>query len=315
VSTPASSPYPRQVKLNARILYHTIMSNNIFSLSSGDASPATPSAPVWHGYAGFLLQMLHCAVMIGFTKPRSILRPASFPLQLLITYALYRSNAFDHLGKWLAFFAMFVVYSYPVEYLDKVLLRGYAFEARGPTRSFESGRQGTTVSRLKNKTSAAETAVSEESVWSRLLFGLKITTSARHPGTPYEVKNCPHWSEKDMSYAPTRISYLIRTLVMVVFGLALIDFQFASRGLNPNKPVPKAFEVPFLSRLGEVTVKMIRQRLVTTAVVWISISLSLQATYRLCGLVFVSLGLSEPREFPPLYGPLSELYSVRKFWG
>jgi hypothetical protein len=42
---------------------------------------------------------------------------------------------------------------------------------------------------------------------------------------------------------------------------------------------------------------------------------SMGIVYWALGVVFVGIGYSDPKEWPPLYGALDEMHSVRNFWG
>ncbi|KAB5530400.1 membrane bound O-acyl transferase family-domain-containing protein [Coniochaeta sp. 2T2.1] len=294
--------------------------NGSFFSSNTDASSTTTTAKLRnvlsHPLTGALAQTLLSVIMMGFTKPRSMLRLAFFPLIVLIAIAHYRTTTFHSWGAVASGLFQAYVSCYPVYYSHYVLFRRFAFDAGGPSssHSFTSNNKHNDKSR-SNNTSNADTEVRRGSAWSRLLFGLKVHSYCRYPTTPYEVPNCPHWSDTDESYAPSRSVYLLRTIALVVSSLLFMDFQMAFKGLDPNAPVPRGFEVSFFSRLGDLTMTMVAERLLITPIIWISMATGVQIIYSVCGLLFVCLGFSEPRQCPPLYGQLSDLYSVRNFWG
>ncbi|KIJ41217.1 hypothetical protein M422DRAFT_68273 [Sphaerobolus stellatus SS14] len=43
--------------------------------------------------------------------------------------------------------------------------------------------------------------------------------------------------------------------------------------------------------------------------------LGLQITYSICSILLVLFDLSNPNEWPPLFGPLKESYTIRRLWG
>lgn len=56
-------------------------------------------------------------------------------------------------------------------------------------------------------------------------------------------------------------------------------------------------------------------RVLATAAFWTTVSLCLSLLYDVLALTQVTLFLSEPADWPPLFGRLADAWSVRQFWG
>lgn len=257
----------------------------------------------------------HCAVMIGFTSPDSLLRLASLPLQPLVASLLFRTEVMSRWGTGTNTLVASFILSMPLQYLDLVLLSKWSFANQGPTRFSRSDKRHIKSGTAKEGAPASKDMARPDSIWSRLRFGLATTVSTRHLNTPYEARNCPHFSEKDKNYTPSRSSYLLKTLGIVVVTSFAVDFFFAINGLEGATISISTAKIPFFSRLNAVTLPEIIERLVISGLSFINTYLIVQAGYGLAGLLAVGSGISNVRDFRPVVGDISLGYTIRKFWG
>ncbi|OAG10842.1 uncharacterized protein CC84DRAFT_1173178 [Paraphaeosphaeria sporulosa] len=63
-----------------------------------------------------------------------------------------------------------------------------------------------------------------------------------------------------------------------------------------------------------VTVRELQIRLLLAANKFIPDVLSLSAFHDLLAIIFIATGIDQPWEWPPLFGPVSEAYTMRRFW-
>lgn len=70
-----------------------------------------------------------------------------------------------------------------------------------------------------------------------------------------------------------------------------------------------------LWRLWDLSAEDVGFRLSATAGIWITSYLFQTFNVSLAGLIAVGAGLSNPETWPPVFGPLWTMYSIRGFWG
>lgn len=63
-----------------------------------------------------------------------------------------------------------------------------------------------------------------------------------------------------------------------------------------------------------VTVREFQIRLLLAANKFIPDVLSLSAFHDFLAIIFIATGIDQPWEWPPLFGPLTEAYTMRRFW-
>ncbi|KAB5571998.1 membrane bound O-acyl transferase family-domain-containing protein [Coniochaeta sp. 2T2.1] len=278
------------------------------------------SSPTWlgqvltHPITLHALQKTITASIIGFTAPNSILRPACLPIQLILASLVCSTTALDGLNSAVRFSITLcvkgVIFQECVAYLDQAVLSRWTFEAKGPTAFFPPTERKTTPhsnGKIQQQASGSARA--------RFLFGLSVSCDRRLLNTPWEVKNCPRFSSKDKDYVPSRSRFLLKATT--VFVACCLFFDFVSVASAMHQPVLSDFapdKVPFFTRLDEVTAGEFVTRLIVSLMHWVGGYFFLQAAYYSAAIPSVLLG-GEVRGWRPAFGRLSELYSIRKFWG
>lgn len=94
----------------------------------------------------------------------------------------------------------------------------------------------------------------------------------------------------------------------------LNDYIMEVRGAL-NKELLQPSLVPFFTRMGEVTQGEVWTSLVVGVTSWAGGYCLLQVLFGVPALVGVCLKPSSVEEWRPLFGQLSEVYTVREFWG
>ncbi|KAH8912352.1 hypothetical protein BR93DRAFT_922317 [Coniochaeta sp. PMI_546] len=208
------------------------------------------------------------------------------------------------------------IFMEPIVFLDQAVLSRWTFEARGPTAFFPSkktstGSRKTAVGRVQKD----DISLGLDSAWTRYLFGLATSTNWRLLNTPWEVNGCPQFSAADKPYVPSRPSFLIKATAVFLACYYFMDFLIVAGRQNP--PNISAFtpdKVPVFTRLGEITAEEVITRLAASIMHFVGTYCVVQSFYYATAVPCVALG-SQVRDWRPAFGSLSELYTVRKFWG
>ena len=201
-------------------------------------------------------------------------------------------------------------------YVEVALISKWSFESQGPTSS--ATPEGLDV---KDKPNGGDRATRQMdhgvSFWERLMFGYFGATSTRNIGTPYIVKNTPSFSSKNPDYIPSRAAFLLRKAILIISAFLVVDLASQpAQTLEQNAVLYSAETVPILGGNGEnLTGEKILSRFVTVLGYWVCTWLVIDGYSSFLYFVFVGLGLEDVRLYRPNFGPISEAYSIRQFWG
>lgn len=261
-----------------------------------------------------LLQITTVAFVVAYTSATSIVRPAIFPVILVIpwysiptcSYRVYHSMWAGIIGSHSS--------TYLLQYIEIALLSKWSFESCGPGINPQDLR----LARAESRNHLLETKNPKDkgqgTVWDRMRFGFSACFDSRMNGRPLEVKGVPPFSSSNPTYIPTRGEFLRRTIVKVSFSYLVLDILTASANPATNATVYSLRLVPFFSRLQEVSIEEVITRILTSTGLWASIYCMMQIMHGTVAILAVASGLSEVRTWRPLYGPLSEAYTIRQFW-
>lgn len=195
--------------------------------------------------------------------------------------------------------------NYALRYISLALISKWSFENRGPPSSIlingSRGDHGTS------------TESGPASLRNRLQFGLRTTMYPRKIGTPYEVKNVPHFSSRDPKYAPSRSHYIIRSAISLLATWMIIYLHSIYRPSDTDVLYDPGM-VPLLTRYDQVTLDEILSRVKSTFLYWFIFYHKLNSFFGQLNLILGASGLSEVKFCRPVFGPALEAYSVRQFW-
>lgn len=184
--------------------------------------------------------------VIGFTAPRSPIRPVSL---LLIVYWVYQCIplCMEYMVRtpWAALVGGYAV-TWGYHYLDVALLNRWSFEQRAPTSGLVKPSEENQKAIENNKANGVS-KTQGQSLYDRLCFGFKITATSRFVGTPYQASNTPN------VVATERKHFLLRELVIIIGSYSVLDLiqsqndpKIATKFLTVDK-------VPLFSRWGQVS--------------------------------------------------------------
>ncbi|KAM5449419.1 hypothetical protein MaudCBS49596_004900 [Microsporum audouinii] len=243
------------------------------------------------------------ALVVGFTEPSSIIRTAVTPVLIICSFQCI-TTSIDYMVRspWASSVGGYTL-TFLLHYFDIALLRGWSFETKGP--SIDPGTGQSIPTDTKDK---------KDSAWERLKFGLGAVCSFRHIGTPYQVRNVPSFSDRDPEYIPSRPRFLLRTGLIFAASYLILDLVTFQVDTEVNLKFFSPRNIPFFARLRVISGEEIVMRIFGTIASGLTVTCVQRGSYSLVAFLSVLLGISEPQEWPPYYGSLSQAFSLRQVW-
>lgn len=256
-----------------------------------------------HPLVLFATQLLATIIILGFTAPRSVLRFTALPLLTLCSALIVpRCMQYLHSSAWAA-----LVGGYSTTFLVH-FIAALISESRDPSKKAMSR------TRTSNKDEDHKSKEQSLNLRSQFKSGLEATFTCRWSGTPREVRNVPLFSSRDPSYVPTRAVFLRRHLSLLVLCYLTLDLLGLAADPEANAGFFAPSKIPFFVRLSQVSSQEIAMRIFGTLGSGLGVLCSQQGVYSLLAILFVGTGLSEPVYWRPLFGSVSDAYTVRRFW-
>jgi hypothetical protein len=254
--------------------------------------------PIFYLMAEFVLTVL----IIGFTQAHSSLRPAGL---LLITLCVIKCipSCMPYMVRtpWAALLGGYSA-TYLYHYLDIALLSRWSFEHNAPI----SGLIRPTITATPWQ--KGSTPSISPSAWERLKFGIKLTSTFRFVGTPYEARNTPKARTNNSK------DFCRRKFVTIVLSYVILDFIQAQNDPDIAARFIRLKNIPVFARLNEFTLEEGIIRVFTVLAAGVALVCVQGGVYRTLALLAVSLGISEPTDWPPFFGSLWDAYTLRRFW-
>lgn len=253
------------------------------------------------------VQHLLVILVVAFTSANSIFRPALLPFVVLITlYVLPLNDVITHpvIHGLVNFNTVGVLF----QYLDTACISRWSYSAGGPT----SGAGGHRNLRSEPKHVTTKTRRGWEDVLAKLRFGISLAATWRGAGTAWEVKYTPQFER-----LPSRPRFVIDTILKLACELLILDALSLPKGGTPaeNAVTFSWGKIRLLSRLGEVSSDEIILRLQTCFGFWVGTYYAIRAMHHTLAIVGVVTGLKDVHRWPPVFGPITQTYTIRRFWG
>ena len=140
---------------------------------------------------------------------------------------------------------------------------------------------------------------------------IALLWNLRRVGTKWEVKNIPA-SSSSKSASWSRARFVLRRLTTTLFFYLVIDIMIS--GPSPDLVLVSP-QKETLFKLGCLSLEDVVFRTIGTVAFWLSSALINLIMINSVAILSVLTGLSSPMDCPPLYGPIGEAYSIRRFWG
>ncbi|KAK8007897.1 hypothetical protein PG989_001887 [Apiospora arundinis] len=130
-----------------------------------------------------------------------------------------------------------------------------------------------------------------------------VLWNMREVGTPRQIAHLPKsGSVAKPGYGPSRPKFFLRSSLTIVVSYLLLELTTMA---------PSAADSPKPNSILE----HVLAKVLGTVAFWLVLSLYLSLIYSVLAAFQVLLFLNEPSDWPPLFGALSETWSVRRFWG
>lgn len=241
-----------------------------------------------------------------FTKPTPPLRYLAVFASIALAVPFFMTIHDRIENRVIKTFASGTVISTIMNQTDKLLIKRWNFDARGP----EAGRN-----KQSNGSKSAKHMKRErsKSVSARFWFTAQALFSPRGVGRPSQVKNVPAFSLKDPNYVPARARFLLRTFILSVFLFIVQDIAYAQP--PPPKHLTAADKQPLFGNMKSYSLEDFIFRFASTVGFWISTAATLNLIHIASAFMMVAVGVSKPGDWPPQFTSPDEAYSVRSFWG
>lgn len=165
---------------------------------------------------------------------------------------------------------------------------------------------------LVSRVHAAQLSSLRES-GSGMLRGAKTAVgllwNIRRVGTPWQVKNVP--SSVGLQ-TQSRAGFILRRVTVTLLAYLFVDVVVSMP--PPEQHMVRADKAALFS-LRNLSIDDIAFRSGTVVGYWLTTCILNLFMNNVGAVVAVLLGLSSPADCPPLYGPFSEAYTIRRFWG
>ncbi|KAM0302439.1 hypothetical protein HYE67_009952 [Fusarium culmorum] len=236
------------------------------------------------------------AFALGFTAPGNLVRPA---IALVVAWLTWIFNqaiddalpsrlhiAMISTGMWIQF----------LKSLDDLCLTKVSF-----------GEEETTAKKLPPTSS---------STISRLRFGVSNLWNMRGVGTAHQISKIPSWSSSPatLSHVPSRRQEVLRHVKNATLSYLVLDV-FANQPPPDLENLMSPRNELFFSRLEEIDTQEALFRLGAVLGFWLNTFCVIHLVNSVFSLGYLILGLYPVRMLPPVWGRLSDAYTIRRFWG
>ena len=244
------------------------------------------------------------AFMVAFTSPHATIRLAGLPVVSLCVISVL-PVCFEASGRviWAALLGAHSI-SFAFQYVETVLLAKWNFDQKGPLRD---------AATIKQRSDDRQLALDNDSPLARVRFGYFAAVTTRNVGTPHEIKRIPRFSEENPSYVPSKTAFLVQKAVLLCLCLSAIDLFTVLAQPEQNAVKYHHSRIPWTDPANFSTEALIIR---TSSVLgfWISLYCIIQVLMGSLAFCTVALNISEPKNWPPGFGSVSEAYTLRRFW-
>lgn len=236
------------------------------------------------------------AFALGFTAPGNLVRPA---VALVIAWLTWIFNqaiddalpsrlhiAMISTGMWIQF----------LKSLDDLCL--------------------TKVSFGDEETTAKKSPPTSSSTVSRLRFGVSNLWNMRGVGTAHQISKIPSWSSSPatLSHVPSRRQEVLRHVKNATLSYLVLDV-FANQPPPDLENLMSPRNELLFSRLEEIDAQEALFRLGAVLGFWLNTFCVIHLVNSVFSLGYLISGLYPVRMLPPVWGRLSDAYTIRRFWG
>lgn len=227
-------------------------------------------------------------LVLAYTGPRSVLRPALLPLIALNTVCYHtlspyvmdtRASAAGFDGPMILLFLGAV---------DFLLVRRLHLDAEKRERGQGAGAEQWT---------------------SRWKWAAHVLWSYRAIGTARQAKNVPRFHPE----LPSRAAFVLRRALACAGSFVVLDI------ISSLPPPPAARVSPeaawLLPPQHLLTADALETRLISTILFWVTLRATISMLYNAVSIIAVATLLNSPADWPPYFGTVADATTLRDFWG
>ena len=142
----------------------------------------------------------------------------------------------------------------------------------------------------------------------------------RGVGTPWQPKNLNRFPEFYTLHSnggkPTRTAFIVRQLMIISWQYVLLDMTHVSSLDATPEENDKLFgpgsEFMYLNATAEQWAGRVIVGVISALV---PARVAVDIYYRILSVIAVVLGITPPEQWPPLFGTLRDIYTIRGVWG
>ncbi|KAA8645299.1 uncharacterized protein ATNIH1004_006718 [Aspergillus tanneri] len=245
------------------------------------------------------------AILICLTPRSSFLRPACLPILIGLMYLSWQmALAFTGQGVLYSFWWV-GPYANIYHCMNNLCLHPLDDSDIRHEMSLQSVRD-------KRKQRSAD----HPGLFKRVLFTISMLFSFRGIGTTHQVSYIPPFPGR---VVPSRARFLLRQCSLIALQYLIMDL-LASSPPPPDVVNSWAYgkEWLWIRALNPhpVTLDDLRNRLIGCTMNWYIVGRVMNDIwYRVFSVIFVGLGISEPKQWPPLYGHYCDTSTLRGYFG
>ncbi|KAK8016626.1 hypothetical protein PG993_014815 [Apiospora rasikravindrae] len=261
------------------------------------------------------------SIIVGFTRADSLWRVACLPLLGILTWhCVFSCPVYINRSAWASAIGGYTISSF-LHYFDVAVLSGWSFDGGGPLRDpVRRARVAVIPGSRDPKDSTSRGPVGRKSqdrypqlssISKRFKFGLAVFFSWRFVNTPQQVRNLPQLSPK---LRASRTRFLSHTALTIVVCYLLLDIMDSSADAEVSAKFYTPEKVSVFSRISDVSLEELAMRLFAAAGLCTGLISFQRGVYSIAAFLCVATRVSDPDDWPPFNGPLTETYSLRCFW-
>jgi hypothetical protein len=151
----------------------------------------------------------------------------------------------------------------------------------------------------------------------RLPSALSLTLNPRGIGTKWQVKYVPAWPAFYPNGKPSsRAVFLARQLFHLCWQYIALDFMYFTPSLQSPEEQAIMYGKGLEYRYFDLTLDQWIGRVSMTTVGWLFVArIMITFWHTSLSIIFVASGISRPEDWPPIFGSISDAYTLRNFWG
>ena len=277
---------------------------------------STCSYPLWylHPFILFLIGNELTAWTAGHTKPQSAVRPMILVVLILLScYSFYWFPTYVNTIAWPARCFGGTIFLSPLTFFDRLMLRGWAYGDDYPGPNDQPKKlKGADSDKTNGTDGKAQKTPTHPT---RRAFGQEVNSFSRGIGTAWEAKGIPPFSTTDPTYVPGQVEFACWKLFSAVACYVIHLFIIDTLDKYKESPLVTSSYIPFLSRIGSVSMNEIYFRTVNTFLFWLWNYVMMEGFHALFAAISACVNANSIKQWRPFFGSPADSYSVRAFWG